>query len=221
VWYIFACNYIYSSYWQQNYIYLLCVLYSWRQQTYCIKCTLRKVLTDSSDLNNIKHLGLKQLHSQFPGVSYYGVMDLLTTFVINIFIQFSIKSVLIANFMNNFFVNIFLCKFLKSYQAKLNLFSVLNRLHWCSSYIKTATSVLIRLPCLIVSSFGKTWRGWSVLGGRRDLDPDSDAWHSTRDWKLRSVWSRHHVWSPMDYHQRYPKTLLPKVLVSNRSVSNE
>jgi hypothetical protein len=74
---------------------------------------MRKVLIYKSDFNNVQHLGLKCFQSQFTGVCYYGVMDLLTAFVIILFIQFSIEPVFIADFMSNFFANIFLCKFLK------------------------------------------------------------------------------------------------------------
>jgi hypothetical protein len=79
-------------------------LYSERQQPFCIDCTLREGLTDSSESNNLQLEGVKYCQSQFPCVRYYSVMHLLITFVIIIFIIFSIQSVFIADFV------IFLCK---------------------------------------------------------------------------------------------------------------
>jgi uncharacterized membrane protein YagU involved in acid resistance len=79
-----------------------------------------KFLTDSSAIKIIQELGLKHIHSHFPGIYYYGVTDSLTTFLIIVFIQFSIQSAFIADFMSNSFTNIFLCKFLKTCHAELN-----------------------------------------------------------------------------------------------------
>jgi hypothetical protein len=75
-------------------------------QTYCIKCTLRKVYTNSSAINNVQHYGLKFPHSSFPVVCYYDVMGLLSTYFIIIQIKFGVNSVYSVNFMSIFFANI-------------------------------------------------------------------------------------------------------------------
>jgi hypothetical protein len=106
----------------------------------------------------------------------------------------------------------FLCYFLKTYQAELNLFSYSGLTALILIYIKTAKAVLIRLPCLMLSSSGKTWYGRSLQGCRGQLH------ESTRNLKPRTVYSGHHVGSP-ELHHCFPKTLLPTVLVSKTSVN--
>jgi len=128
-------------------------------QTYCIKCTLRKVFTNSSAINNVQHYGLKFPHSSFPVVCYYGVMDWLYTCFIIILIKFGMQSDFIVDFMSIFFANIltqksttytacssklykwyFSVSVRKTCQAQWNLFFCSGQATFLFIYIKTETS---------------------------------------------------------------------------------
>ena len=98
--------------------------------------------------------------------------------------------------------------------GKWKFFFVLGALHLYSytSRQKHQFPVHSKVLCVTVSKSGKMWHGHSLMGHQRHIP------YSTQNLLLRSVWRRYRFWSLKD-HRCLPETLLPKILVSESSVS--
>ena len=138
-------------------------------------------------------------------------MDLLSTCVIIILIEFGMQSVFIVDFISIFFANIFMCQFVKHVRHNETSLSVLDGLHLWSYTSRQKHQFLVhsKFLCVTVSNSGKMRHGHSLMGRQRHIP------YPTQNYLLRSVYG----FGESKDHHCLPETLLPKMLISESSVS--
>ena len=102
----------------------------------------------------------------------------------------------------------------KTCQAQWHFFSCSGWTALCSYTSRQKHQLLVhsKVLCVTVSKTGKMWYGHSLMGGRWHIQ------HLTQNLLFRSVWMSYCFRQTKDHHC-LPEKLLPKMLISIRSVS--